>query len=566
MKKILGAAVGGCVHVAGILSFLLSADKIGFQTKFLGTAVGAETLVKEINNFKPDIIGLSYRLSPESAGRIFWQLKQKLDVSFGKSAGKKVPLILGTTKPVAAALKKTGLYEMFEYIFTGGEKAAEIEAFLKNINEESKFSCGKKSDSLKIQVDTKHSAPPQNLQDRIKFKEPLPLLRHHFGRPSLKETIEGIKIIAESGLIDVISIGPDQNAQEFFFEPEKMDKKKDGAGGVPLRSAQDFKMIYSASRTGNYPLMRCYSGTNNILKFAKVLTETINNAWCAVPLCWYNELDGRSHRKLEDSIAENQSVMIWHAKKNIPVEVNESHQWSLRYTSDSVAVATAFLAAYNAKKMGVSTYVSQYMFNTPPETSFTMDLAKMLAKIKMIETLHDDNFKSVRQTRTGLYSMSGTFTENKGQLGSSTLLQMQIDPGIVHVVAFCESEHAAKPDDIIESSEIVKKVIENYLNGCPDMKNERTVKKRKAQLINDANLIIDTIKELDSSRKYKDPLVVPEIIGKAIKIGILDAPHLIGSNTAKGKMNTMFFNGACIAVDEFCRPLSEAARLAQILF
>ena len=48
MKKILGAAVGGCVHVAGILSFLSSANKIGFQTKFLGTAVSAENLLKEI--------------------------------------------------------------------------------------------------------------------------------------------------------------------------------------------------------------------------------------------------------------------------------------------------------------------------------------------------------------------------------------------------------------------------------------------------------------------------------------------------------------------------------------
>ncbi|MCL5070661.1 MAG: cobalamin B12-binding domain-containing protein [Actinobacteria bacterium] len=566
MKKILGAAVGGCVHVAGILSFLSSANKIGFQTKFLGTAVSAENLLKEINNFKPDIIGISYRLSPESAGRIFWQLKQKLDSSFNKSAGKKVPLILGTTKPVAAALKKTGLVEMFEYIFTGGEKAVEIEAFLKNISEEGRYSCEGKSGNLKIPFGVKPLTPPQNLQDRIKFKEPFPLLRHHFGRPSLKETIEGLKIIAESSLIDIISIGPDQNAQEFFFKPEKMDNKKDGAGGVPIRSAGDLKMLYSASRTGNYPLMRCYSGTNNILKFAEVLTKTINNAWCAVPLCWYNELDGRSHRKLEDSIAENQSVMKWHAQRNIPVEVNESHQWSLRYTSDSVAVATAFLAAYNAKKMGAATYVSQYMFNTPPETSFTMDLAKMLAKIEMIEALHDDNFKSIRQTRTGLYSMSGTFKENKGQLASSTLLQMQLDPEIVHVVAFCESEHAARPDDIIESSEIVKKVIENYLNGCPDMKNERNVKKRKAQLINDANLIIDAIKKLDTSKKYKDPLVIPEIIGKAIRIGILDAPHLNGSSTGRGKMNTMFFNGACMAVDDFCRPLSEAARLAEILF
>jgi hypothetical protein len=560
MKKILGAAVGGCVHVAGILSFLSIANKAGFQTKFLGTAVSTENLLKEINQFKPDIIGLSYRLSPESAEKIFLQLKQRLDSGLDEPGRKNLFFILGTTKPVEAALEKTGLSKMFEYIFTGGEKIDEIEAILKNIPEDRKYLHQGKKGKLKIAADL-----PQNLTDRIKFKKPFPLLRHHFGRPSLGETIEGIKIIAESELIDIISIGPDQNAQEFFFNPEKMDNKKDGAGGVPVRSTQDFEMLFKASRTGNYPLMRCYSGTNNIIKMAKILIKTINNAWCAVPLCWYNELDGRSHRTLQDSISENQSVMKWHAQRSIPVEVNESHQWSLRYTSDNVAVATAYLAAYNAKKMGVSTYVSQYMFNTPPETSFTADLAKMLAKIEMIETLHDDNFKSIRQTRTGLYSMSGTFNENKGQLAASTLIQMQLDPEIVHVVAFCESEHAAKPDDIIESSEIAAKVIKNYLNGCPAMKNEKSVKKRKVQLINDANLIIDAIKKLDLSNKYEDPLTAPEIIANAVKIGILDAPHLFGSSVAKGKINTMFFNGACVAVNEFCMPLGEAERLAQLL-
>ncbi len=566
MKKILGAVVGGCVHVAGILSFLSSANKIGFQTRFMGTSVSAENLLKEINNFKPDIIGLSYRLSPESALKVFSELKQKLYTGMDKSAEKKVLFILGTTKPVADILKKSGLSEIFEYVFTGGEKEIEVEAFLENIQKKGRYPYGEKSYILKIANSAKPLAIPQNLKDRIDFKKPFPLLRHHFGRPDLKETIEGIKIIAGSGLIDIISIGPDQNAQEFFFNPEKMDNKKDGAGGVPIRSTEDLKMLYSAARTGNYPLMRCYSGTNNILKFAEVLVKTINNAWSAVPLSWYNELDGRSHRKLEDSIAENHSVMKWHAHRNIPVEVNESHQWSLRYASDSIAVATAYLAAYNAKKMGVTTYVSQYMFNTPPETSFTMDLAKMLAKIEMIESLHDDNFKSIRQTRTGLYSMSGTFNENKGQLAASTLLQMQLDPEIVHVVAFCESEHAAKPEDIIESAGIVSKVVKNYLNGCPDMKNERRVKERKTQLIKDANLIIDAIKKLDLLKKYEDPLLAPEIIGKAIRTGILDAPHLIGSGTAKGKLNTMFFNGACMAVDEFCRPLSENARLAKISF
>ena len=302
------------------------------------------------------------------------------------------------------------------------------------------------------------------------------------GRPTLEETIKGIKKISKSGLIDVVSIGPDQNAQECFFRPDKINHLQDGAGGVPVRSAEDFKKLYLASRCGNYPLMRCYSGTNDILKFAEMLVETINNAWCAVPLCWYNEIDARSERKLEDAIKENQQVMKWHAQKGIPVEVNESHQWSLRYATDAIAVATAYLAAYNAKKMGVKTYVSQYMFNTPCETSFKMDLAKMLAKIELIESLHDDNFYSIRETRTGLFSMPANFNKGKGQLGSSTLLQMQIEPSIVHVVAYCESSYAAKPDDIIQSSEIVLKAIENSLNGCPDMKADRAVKDRKRYL------------------------------------------------------------------------------------
>ena len=38
--------------------------------------------------------------------------------------------------------------------------------------------------------------------------------------------------------------------------------------------------------------MRCYSGTNDVFKMANMLLDSINNAWAAVPLCWYNVLDG----------------------------------------------------------------------------------------------------------------------------------------------------------------------------------------------------------------------------------------------------------------------------------
>ena len=63
----------------------------------------------------------------------------------------------------------------------------------------------------------RYQDPAQTLTERINFKKPWPLLRHHFGRPTLEETIKGIKKISKSGLIDVISIGPDQNAQGFLF-------------------------------------------------------------------------------------------------------------------------------------------------------------------------------------------------------------------------------------------------------------------------------------------------------------------------------------------------------------
>ena len=543
MKKILGATVGSCVHVAGIMNFLNIAKRVGFETEFLGSAVSISKLADEIAKRVPDVVGISYRLSPESSIKLFEEFEKSIAGKFNE-----VTYILGTTKSVADALTNSNLLKIFDRIFTGGESIQDVESYLKG---------------TKMQ-DYEGNIPPQNLLERIKYKKPYPILRHHFGRPSLSETVRGIRKISESELIDVISIGPDQNAQEFFFKPEKMNRLQDGAGGVPVRSEKDFKKLYNASRTGNYPLMRCYSGTNNILKFAELLLKNINNAWSAVPLCWYNEIDNRSERKLIEAIRDNQQVMMWHAQRGVPVEVNESHHWSLRYASDAIAVASAYLAAYNAKEMGVKTYVSQYMFNTPQETSFTMDLAKMLAKIELIESLHDKNFFSIRQTRTGLFSMPTDFSRGKGQLASSTLLQMQLNPDIIHVVAYCESSYAAKPEDIIKSSKIVLQVIENFINGCPDMKNNEDVMNRKERLIRDAKLIIEKIKSIDKEKKYKDPLTAPEIIGKAIKAGVLDAPHLEGVKSACGRLKTLFFNGANMPVDDCGSIISEEERLNKI--
>ena len=71
--------------------------------------------------------------------------------------------------------------------------------------------------------------------------------------------------------------------------------------------------------------------------------------------------------------------------------------------------------------MGVKDYIAQYMFNVPPSISPAMDLAKMLAKIEMIEGLQDRNFTVYRQARAGLASLPQTHSGQRpvGGIGLS---------------------------------------------------------------------------------------------------------------------------------------------------
>ncbi|MDZ7837277.1 MAG: hypothetical protein U5N58_04595 [Actinomycetota bacterium] len=46
MKKILGASIGSCVHVAGVINFLNLAQQYGYQTRFLGPACKFEQIYR----------------------------------------------------------------------------------------------------------------------------------------------------------------------------------------------------------------------------------------------------------------------------------------------------------------------------------------------------------------------------------------------------------------------------------------------------------------------------------------------------------------------------------------
>jgi hypothetical protein len=256
--------------------------------------------------------------------------------------------------------------------------------------------------------------------------------------------------------------------------------------------------------------------------------------------------------------------MKLHAKWDIPIEVNEAHHWSLRDAHDTIGVVTAFLAAYNAKKAGVKDYIAQYMFNVPPAMHHKMDLAKMLAKVELIESLEDGSFKTYRQVRAGLASLSADLDVAKGQLAASTYMAMSIKPHIVHVVGFSEADHAAEPEDVIESTKIVRGVIRSTLDGMADMSQDREVQRRKHELIKEAMFLLNTIKKLYPERE--DPWSDPTVLEDIIKRGIIDAPHLRGNPSAKGTLETRIVDGKCLAYSrKLDRVVTEAKRLEELL-
>lgn len=543
-RLIIGASVGNCVHVAGVLNFLRLAEDHGYKTKFLGPAIAVDYLLNAVQEEDPYMVAVSYRLTPETAVNILKRLK---DVAFKRGLTSR-KFVFGGTLPVSKKAKMVGL---FDKVFSGEEEIEEIIAFLEEW------------DYTKDEIIYSH-----DIMSRLEKKSPYPLIRHHFGLPSIEKTIDGIRKIADSKVLDIVSLGPDQNAQESFFRPEEMDEDEKGAGGVPIRSEEDLQKLYQATRTGNYPLMRSYSGTRDVFKMAVFLSENIKNAWCAVPLSWYNKLDGRGPRSLLDSIKENQLLMKWHGERGIPVEVNEAHHWSLRDSHDTLAVVMAYLAAYNAKKMGVNNYIAQYMFNTPNGTSAKMDIAKMLAKKSMISRLVNYEFNVLTQVRSGLSSFPVNINKAKGQLAYSTFLGMSLKPDIVHVVAFSEADHAADSDDVIESCQIAQQVINNLTYDSPDFITDPIIRKRRDSLIRQADLLINVIMKIANSTfdNCTSPLSTPAILANAIKLGLIDAPHLKGNKEACGKLRTKIVDGACYAYDYTeNKVIDERERIEKIL-
>ncbi len=540
--KVLGAAIGSDVHTAGLVIFLDVAKKEGYETINLGGAVPLEKVVSAIEKEDPDIVAISYRLGKEPLKKLLEDFFRMIDEK-GLSNRR---FFFGGTIETGEVAKNFG---RFDAIFDGRQEIEDIVMVLRGEK--------RRKEGSKL--------PPQTLWERVDYKKPYPLFRHHIGLPTLGETIKEVEKMAESGLLDIISIAPDQNAQQYFFEPDKMDPAQDGAGGAPIRSREDFERLYQASRRGNYPLVRCYAGTRNLVKFARMLKETINNAWAAIPVFWYSELDRRSERPLEGAIRENLEAIKWNAENDVPVEINDAHQWGLRFAHDALVVADTYIITYIAKKLGVKHYVQQYMLMTPHFLNPKYDIAKNIAMKEIVKSFEDENFRTYTMIRAGLLSFPADPHMAMGQLVTEMFYGAYLEPDIVHVVAYCEAIQRARAKEIIESVKMTRRALSIARSGAPDYMADPEVKNRVQELMEEAMVIVQAIRKLGERMGSEEPLLDPKVLARAVREGILDAPGLTGGGVAPGKVKIDFSKGRVDSVDEEGKLLRERERLKEYL-
>lgn len=538
-NKMIVASIGNCVHAAGIYNFSVLARKEGYQVEYMGSAVPIKELVGGIIEFKPHVVALSYRLSEEGA---FYLLKE-LEGIISEQGFEDMIFIFGGTVETAKAARK---FPYIRKVFDGSEDISESVIYLRNMEKEH----------------AEEEIPPQTLGERIAWKKPFPIIRHHIGLETLEDTYEHIKILAESKLLDVISLAPDQNAQEHYFQQDQMPKGEDGAGGVPIRNEEHLRWMYEATRRGNFPMMRCYSGTRDLYPFSKILKDTVNNAWAAIPLTWYSQLDRRSDRELLRAIRENMEAIAYNAELGVPVEMNESHQWALRYCSDVIEVAISVITAKVAKHLGVKEMVMQYMLANPPSISPLMDLAKMQAKIDLMGEEEDENFKIYRMVRTGLLAYPADMDQAKGLISSTMFYGTFLKPDIVHVVSYSEAVKRATSVEILESIRMVKKSMEIADKGLlENIHEDKRFKNRLEFLKKEVRYLLGEISKL---KDVEDPLVDPEVIYLAIREGLLDAPGLKGFSVAKGNFRTEIHEGYHVTVDDDGKILEEEERIRRV--
>lgn len=589
-------------HTEGLYNAARIADLGGIKSIILEPSESLDRLCNAINKYNPKYIGLSYRLTPSTAVE---QLEKAL--SYFQNTGlinnqDDVKITFAGLPETINMLKdRIGNYpynvtlcEPYPDILDRAKETVDFfeitkdhDTILEKLKEELKPKGIKILDQLAdviVQNDDYKSEPPLPIPSAKAIhsytariaESNLPLLRSHFGIPAsdITPTIEGIRQLSEARVLDEISLGSSDLSQRYFGHPELFfDKKNDG--GVPYKTIEDLRKLFLASRVGNFPSVKPYCHVNDIVNFVDQCVEIglLKGGHQAIPLYWFNELDGRGSKTVRESIREHFAGVRQLVKHGIPVEMNDPNQWSSRLAHDTLIVTSYALIASVMSVCGVKDMVFQMQFNKPKETGDYGDLSKMMAGMEIAKKLSSYVKPNIiRETRAGIEHLSPDMKMAKWQLARTSLLQMLLDPQVIHIVSYCEANYAAKPEDIIDSSRLIRRAIKVFRDNKPDILaavDWNIVTERKKYLISETEFLLDRIARLNPNFiptpiEYLAPLLGnPDVIATSIEQKIMSSPGIANKKYKANYMTKALKYGMVNAVDSFVNPriISEKERL-----
>lgn len=566
-------------HTEGMHNAAKIAESAGIKSLVLKPSETYDSLFEAIREYHPRYIGLSYRLTPKIGfEQLRYVLRQFLDtgllsrnddvrISFAglpetiamvKANQAYLPLKIYLCEPYPDIMDR--VTETVDFFEVRENRSAIIERIREEVCPKGIGLLDQLADEVIVQDDYKNEPPlripsveaTKSFVTRISESD-IPLLRSHFGIPdkTIEPTVDGIRKLAEARVVDEISLGSSDLSQRYYGHPEEFEGRKND-GGVPYKTKEDLRRLFLASRCGNYPAVKPYCHVVDIVPFIHDCLDVgmLTGAHQAIPLFWFNELDGRGPHTVRESVHEHFAAVRELASLGIPVEMNDPNQWSSRLAHDTIIVASYALISAVMTVCGVDNMVLQMQFNKPKETGDYADLAKMSAGLYMAERLAGARAippKIIIEARTGIESLSPDMRKAKWQLGRSTLLQMMMNPSVLHIVSYCEANHAATADDIIDSSKLVRHAVRIFRKHQHDIMrymSDDIIKERREYLINECTYLLTEIAKLNKNfhaaaqlNQLTRYLADPDVLSSAIEKKIMSAPGIINLKY-KGEFTT----------------------------
>jgi uncharacterized protein (TIGR01319 family) len=510
-RRVMVGAIGKCVHNLGVENFAdwMQDLGLGYVTVKLGPAVPIHEVINKIREARPEVVGVSMRLGDLHVDKLITEFIEAA-AQYGlhpRDSG--IRYSFGGLRPAANLVRAmTGMPLEEDRFIREDEKHYDLQAVAQAYRDKEHFQgffemvvddfvTMEELEDFARRRSTTHGRKESPWSDylverirQVRERENRPVLRAHIGiaAETIEPTVKAIQKLADAAAFEIVSLAPDQTSQEllakFIRGEEDPSRYLAGQGGAPIRTIEDLQRLKAATQRGNFPMARIYTGTDELVTLAHLWEDHLNICFPAVPIFFYNELDGRGPISIRDAFDEHFRTIEYWAGVGKPLEINDPHQWGLRYASDDMQVTDHVLCAVIALKKGIKHYVMQMMFELPPEISAMDDLAKMKAAYELAEPLtrHHD-FNIIRQTRSGLPSFPPNLNQAKGHLAFGIYTQLYMDPDILHVVTHSEAHHEASADDIIESCEIVKQVCWDFAKGnVPEIWADRVVRKRIKEL------------------------------------------------------------------------------------